>query len=406
MRQDYLLTDSSLQEEWLHEDFKDSTMKKGILVFALVLVSLTNLMAASHYGFTVNGFEPSAINMALGGSPVGVVNIWHNDPLNAYDNPAFPALQKGLSLSNNRYAYMKVANFDDLHYSAALSSISSHGFGLLVPYINHKTHKTCSYIDYGAFSITDEEVFDGVPFQAYDQMTSYGLSVNLPQVYRLIKPEAQLLPKNADLALGINLIHNSSYIWPEPYLERVKAKSADLGLLARIDHIQNSKLRLESAYGLSYFNAFSNKVIYFAEEQADRIYQRLNLGVSLSCSLKNGAYPAGEGIESIVENLGTARLLAGAIEEFASDPLLLGLGGELGILDTIFMRVGYHDDNAGKISGLTYGLGINLHYRDLISAVYNYSYFPKGSLSEGKSAASYSFSIDLLNIIREINRSH
>ena len=383
-------------------------MKKAILGFVLVLVSLSSLPAASHYGLTANGFEPSAINMALGGSPVGVVNFWHNDPLNAYDNPAFPALKKGLSLSNNRYIYMKPganSNFDDLEYSAALSSVSYYGFGLLFPYINHETHETGSYVDYGTISFIDEAAFEGITIQAYDRAKTYGLSMNLPRIYKLFKADASLLPYNADLALGVNLIHNSSYIFPEPDVGRVKANSANLGLLARMDHLQDGNLHLESAYGVSYFNAFGSTVNYVKGRQSPTIYQRLNLGMSLSCALENSAYPADEGIKSIVENFGTARLLAGVIDEFADDPLILGFGGELGLGDTVFMRMGYHNDSAGKISGLSYGLGINLHYRDLISAVYNYSHFPGGNINKNKIANSFSFSVDLLGIINKINSS-
>ncbi|MDY0151776.1 MAG: hypothetical protein RBS43_05840 [Candidatus Cloacimonas sp.] len=379
-------------------------MKKGLLGLAFVLLVLTNLMAVSHFGLTANGFEPSAINMALGGSPVGVVNFWHNDPLNAYDNPAFPALKKGLSFSNNSYAFMGAKDsdiFDDLEYSSALSSLSYYGLGLLLPFVNYKTSENNSYVDYGNFSVADEETFDPILFHAYDQISTYGFSVNLSEAYRLIKSEANLLPYNADLALGMNMIGNCSHITPYPYQEKVKANSTNLGLLARIDHINDSNLRLESAYGLSYFNGFNNKVTFVDWGQEDLIYQRLNLGVSASLARKNSAFPVGKGIRSSVENIGTVRLLAGAIDELSDNPLLLGFGGELGLLDTVFFRMGHYDDKDGNISGLTYGLGINLHYREMISAVYNYAYFPGGSVSKGKTANSLSLNVDLLGIIND-----
>jgi len=162
-------------------------------------------------------------------------------------------------------------------------------------------------------------------------------------------------------------------------------------------------LHLESAFGVSYFNAFNDSISYLDANKAARIYQRLNLGMSFSVNMENQYYNTGRGISACVDNLYSARLLAGITEEFANDPMLLGLGGELGIFDTAFLRMGYHHDEAGNINGITYGIGINAHYRDLVSAVYNYSFFPGGSFNADKKVSNYSFSVNILGIFKELN---
>ncbi|MDD2228454.1 MAG: hypothetical protein PHY48_03475 [Candidatus Cloacimonetes bacterium] len=381
-------------------------MYKVFAILALLLFSLGALNSVSHYALACNGFEPSAINKAMGGSPVGVVNYWHNDPLNAYDNPAFPSLHEGFSYSQSAYVFMHDVdtNSDDLEYQAALYSVSYHGIALLLPYLYPQSSSYSSDIDYGEFSFTA----DGYTVSHYyisDRSNTYGISLNLFEALRLVKQDQVVLPKNTDLAFGMNIIRNTSDIIPSYLPEPAKASSTNLGFLARTKHSLKPDLTLESAVGLSYFNAFSSDINYIDTTSSELIYQRLNMGLSLSLSKDNPYYVTGKGTGAFAKNLYSARLLYGVIDEYADDPMLKGIGSEFGMLDTAFLRLGYHNDEAGNIKGITYGIGINAHYRDYISAVYNYSFFPGGSLKADKKISHYGFSVNFMEIYNEISNS-
>ncbi len=372
-----------------------------------VVLMLSNLMAVSHYGLTSNGFEPSAINLALGGSPVGVVNAWHNDPLNAYDNPALPSLHSGFSFANSHYKFFTDHTQDgdkDLKYSAALASVSYKGIGLLAPFVHYDTHKQGSYVDYGTFTITSEENFDNDYIDMHDQVKTYGLSINLPELYRNIEPENSLFPANLDIALGVNYLRNISKISPISDSILSKANSANLGMLIRMKHTMHSNFQMESAFGVSYSNAMNNTVSYIDMSKKDLIYQCLNVGAAVSGVKKNEYYYKGSGIKAAFENLYSLRLMGGITDEHADDPLVLGVGGELGALDTVFIRMGYHSDDAGKIEGLTYGFGINLHYQDMFSVTYNFAHYPSGVISKDKKIYSYGLSFDLVSIFSKTAR--
>lgn len=70
------------------------SMKRIFLVIGLCMHGML-LMAGSQYVYNCNGLEPSAINLAMGGSPIAAVNYWHRDPMTSYGNPAFTALHEG-----------------------------------------------------------------------------------------------------------------------------------------------------------------------------------------------------------------------------------------------------------------------------------------------------------------------
>jgi len=381
-------------------------MNKGIAVIFIALITISSLQAASHYGFVSNGFEPSAMNLALGGSPVGVVNVWHNDPLNAYGNPALPSLHSGVSYSSTKYDYQKVhytyGEYDEyLAFSSALATLSYKGIGLLFPMGHPSSNKSGSYTDYGSFQIVTEENFDGYSVNLHDQAKPFGLSINLPEVIELMHPQSSLISAKLDLAMGLNIIENTSRIHLTQDPVDTDARSVNLGLLARLKHSSESTFRVESAFGMSYFNAFKHEVSLNDGQSADVIYQRLNLGLGLSGARINPKYDDGLGILNSFENVYSIRAFGGVMEEFADDPLILGAGAELGLLDAIFFRTGYHYDKAGKIDGLTCGLGINLHYRNLFSVFCDLSRFPGGATGMDKKTISYGISIDPIAIFNE-----
>ncbi|MDZ4181733.1 MAG: hypothetical protein U1B83_02560, partial [Candidatus Cloacimonadaceae bacterium] len=283
------------------------------------------------------------------------------------------------------YDYIELEN-EKLGYEADLMSISYYGLGFLAA--NGRT-------DYGEFSFAGEDTFEGYTIHAREKNRIYGLSFDLQEFYSR-KRQEKAIPERFDLAFGLNLIRNSSNINAEG--TETHANSANLGLLVKVPILQSDTQRLEAAAGATLFNAFNQgrETSYTGEEEC--IYKRLNLAGGLSASLLNPRFNDGS-LPGIFSELASLRLMAGASHEFASDPLILGFGGELGLAELLYIRTGYHHDDAGKISGLTYGAGLNLHFRKLINLRYDYAHFPAAEGFLAKEISSYGINIDIIGWI-------
>ncbi|MDZ4183039.1 MAG: hypothetical protein U1B83_09195, partial [Candidatus Cloacimonadaceae bacterium] len=295
------------------------------------------------------------------------------------------AMRGGLSFSGTEYDYIELEN-ETLGYVAALISISYFGLGFLA---------SKGRTDYGEFSITSEDTFEGYTIHARDKNRIYGFSVDLQEFYSR-KRQGKAITERFDLAFGLNLIRNSSNINAEG--TETFANSANLGLLVKVLLLQSNAQRLEAAAGATLFNVFNQgrEPSYTGEEE--RIYKRLNLAGGLSATLLNPRFNDGS-LPGMFSELASLRLMAGASNEFASDPLILGFGGELGLVDLLFLRTGYHHDDAGNIKGLTYGAGLNLHFRKLINLRYDYAHFPAATGFSAREISSYGINIDILGWI-------
>jgi hypothetical protein len=374
-------------------------MNKVLVVIAGLLFAICTLNALSNFGLVSNGFEPSAINLAMGGSPVGAVNYWHNDPLTAYDNPAFPALHKGISYSSTKYVFMTLYPRPDvseeLAYRSSMMSAAYYGIGLLFPTNLSNSGRASTHIDYGEQQFTDGS-FEVQNANLYDQSDSYGLSINLPEVYERLNPKAGSIANMVDFSVGIShQLHESNLL-----NRKIDANSTNWGYLLKLKHTYRPNLKLEAALGGSSFNALKDEIDFGLGTSPVRIYQRSSMGVALSFMKTNPHYAKDSSITSSFANLYSARILCGNIREYARPKYIAGLGGELGIFDTAFLRVGYHNDEEGNIKGLTYGIGINAHFRDLVSITYNYSFFTGGILNEDKEITNYGLSVNVMQILR------
>ncbi|MCK9158628.1 MAG: hypothetical protein M0P53_07460 [Candidatus Cloacimonas sp.] len=83
-------------------------------------------------------------------------------------------------------------------------------------------------------------------------------------------------------------------------------------------------------------------------------------------------------------------------------PIFMELEQSLVFWIPFFLRSGYHKDKGGNIEGLTYGIGLDLHYRNLVSLNGNYSYFPGGSQCKDKNIYSFGCNLNVFQIASEM----
>lgn len=344
-------------------------MKKQMAFLVCLILFGIKLMAISQYVYITNGFEPSTSNLALGGSPVAAVNYWHNDPLASYGNPAFTALHEGISYSTSSYNYMELGSgVGRLDYRASLTGIGYRGIGILASIVpDYGTE-----IDFGELDTMDEFGNPGPTIDLSEKADIYGIALDLRKINHNFTPNRCLLPRNMDIALGVNYIRNQSRLTPDDANRR--ADSFDLGILLRSQLAVDEFFQLEAALGSSVFNALNQSLKSDHSAAQETIYKRLNMAVGISGAARNTKFDPEQPFG--IENLATLRVLGGGGLEFAAEASYLGWGVELGLGDMLFLREGYHRDKEGQINGTTYGLGLKLHYRDLISLRYDYAHFP------------------------------
>lgn len=370
-------------------------MKKSYTLVLFVLLFF-RIGATSRYVFNANGFESSAANLAMGGSPIAAVNYWQNDALKSLSNPAFSSLRPGISFSTTKYNFMDLYssaynNSEKLYYKSGLLSIGYAGLGLVTS-ISPPTGRNT---DIGEMAFTN--LNGTVDYRHFEEKAQvHGISVNLVDFYQNFRPGGSPLPYGANLAIGMNIVRNT-----ENYNVMGKERSAtssDLGILMSVALLDNDRYDINTAVGATISNPFGQTLKRYSGYKETEIFQRLNIASGVSISKLNPGYTQ-PGLAGLVENVYSARLMAGFCEEFSDDPLILGFGAELALADMLYLRSGYHYDNAGKIEGFTYGGGINLHYHNIVGLRYDIA----AEDFSDKEIQSWGINLDLLALIGLMN---
>ncbi len=367
--------------------------------------SVSFLEAISSSAFLTLGFETSATTQAIGGYNTTVGNAWNSDPLMAYTNPALAAFQEGFSYSVIRYKWI----FGDSHHNAALAVIGYKGLAVILPALNIDN-------EWGVYFGVDIDQYDSSgnvmgTYRCYDSYKVYGLAVNPLEVYREYGTNPYPLLKHFDLALGLNYMDIESYLSPPSELSPIEAKAEtnifNLGLVAKANYRIADCLKAEASFGLTRFNPENKKVKFIDDEEADTIWRYRNTGFGLFLAvpleLIQDQLPANM---QFTDNLVSVKGLYGQQDYLfgSDDEITTGNGMELGILDTIYLRKGYYEDEAGHITGDTTGFGINLHYKDYFSIRYNRASFPGGELVNKHKSSDYGVNLNFMKIMEAFQR--
>jgi hypothetical protein len=370
-------------------------MMKWILLLILVLVT-GQIYCFSDYGTIFLAIEPSSINIAMG-ETVGVTNIWHNNPLIFYANPAIASLHEGISYGYKRDPWLQDV-FACSRYSGGLISLGYRGMSITLPAYNGSKR---SGID---FEVKDD--FIGMRksrmWSYYENAEVYGTALNPFEVYRTFS-DSEGVSGSLDLAVGINYIRirsevRSKYGFDEYHIP--KANFLNLGILARYEKEISDHVLFEGVAGYSRFNLTDSKIGYYESAESEPVYSHNNFGIASSFSFPAVNYDIGFINQDIFhyKNLMTYRALASYMTDPNSSSSIAGFGIEGGFLDALFIRAGRHIDKDGHREGNTYGFGINLNYKSIISFSYNYSVNRAGELVDSQKAYDLGLSIDAIRI--------
>lgn len=348
-------------------------MKKPLIAI-LILSSCVWCQAAMWFMH----FSPSAINQAMGSGYVGVADVWHSSPLIAVDNPAMPALHEGIAYGYVQDRFLEGAPGTNWYRYSGMLSMGYQGIGILLPAVNPYGNFG-TFFDYGGMNTTSEEEFGaGYRYHAYESTRSYGISFN-PFEYKRSR-DAQFATQYAGLDASVGLTYSRVYsnvfasLQPPSDWE-CKENILELGLLAHGKQPLASWLVLEGSLGFHKYN-LTNAVVEYTDSLGTTPWGQNNVyGAGMAVSLPLAAAIGTNPLSDWVENLFTVRALAdkNVSHDFGCST---STGMELGMLDSIYLRWGYCDENAGDWSGSTRGIGLSLHRRGVGSIEANYAEFP------------------------------
>ncbi|HCM15047.1 MAG TPA: hypothetical protein DHW79_03720 [Candidatus Cloacimonas sp.] len=372
-------------------------MRFKLIIIILFLAS--QMMAASNYGLISSVFEVSAVNMGMGGSPISAATYWQISALGAYSNPAFSSQHEGLSYSVSTLNFLEHDSGEEnetLEHDSKLLRIGYRGFGLLLSLDPLNGDAYATETDYGEFVLYDTAGNPLGLFYPRERSGLIGCSIDVNEFAGNFGADGDILPLKMDLALGLNHMNYISQLGWEGH--EVKAKSNNLGILAKVPVFQDETWGWEAAAGASLFNAFDQSKPYTNSDGSARIYKRLNTSFSLGGSYKNKGF-GGSQFQQILPNIATFRIVAGLTEDFADDPLILSCGMECGLFDVIYGRGGYYHDSSGEIEGFTGGLGVNMHYGNVVGIRGDVALFPTGYLAKEKSIIEIGAYLDLFGVL-------
>ncbi len=357
---------------------------KGIVLIILVLFT-GQMYCYYSYGEIFLAMEPSSINIAMG-ETVGVVNIWHNNPLTFYANPAIAALHEGISYGYKRDVWLE-ENFDDVYYSGGLISFGYKGISLTLPAYNGSKRLGLDF---------EGMIEDGTSTEVswYDNALIHNVAISPLEIYRNFFGTEEML-SNLDFNIGVSYENITVYYPSETWSFKDNFKSINIGTLARYTNEISDYIVFEGIAGYSRFNLKESNIFNY-----EPVYSHNNYGVASSFSFPAVNYDIGFLDQEIFHytNLMTYRALASYKTDPNSSSTITGFGIEGGFLDALFLRAGRHIDKDGNREGNTYGFGIKLNYKSIISLSYNYSVNRAGEHVKSQKAYDLGLSIDALRI--------
>ncbi len=389
---------------------------KMLAIFILLMSSLT-VYAIHNTACIFNEINPSATNTALG-KIGGGANIWNQNPLDVWSNPAKLGYFKGVSvgyLHNSWYGEV----FDDIYFNSSYLTVGWKGLGLMIPMINNQLKFGTSF-EYGSQDMFDENANYLGSINSWESSSGFALGINLYEFYGAFNSNETFsqLQAYSDFSIGYNYNFIRSNLPPEGVgnTEIVHTNgnthSDGLGLIWRI-----SPLNEKNYSSNCFFKADLVSSLYFRNISKTNLDNGENIRPLLYSTDAAISFRMAMGIDNVKEII--ASNVYDKLSIFCSDIISVngnygssyimdcngewGKGIDLTILDIVSFRWGYYQDSQGDLEGKTSGMGFNLRYKNLIHLQYNFAKFPGGDLQEFQEREDFMLNVNLLDLLGKGN---
>ncbi|MCB5251784.1 MAG: hypothetical protein RBR69_02800 [Candidatus Cloacimonadaceae bacterium] len=343
----------------------------------LLFLLLLGLLLPVHGRFFISS-DPSGISHAYSRNTFGTVDIWNKTPFTAYSNPAVMAFHNGFSWAKSKDTWETLDSDSKVSFNASMLSYAQNGLAIYIPAPNSKGQFGIT-MDLGDKEITDSSGQTAGSYKAKDKAQAYGMAINPLELYRMFKAYDNQILNSIDLALGtqLNLIEVN---YPfEAGTKDIKGNSVNIGAIGSVNHTFGKILKLEGVCGYSHLNVGKSELKY-PDNNAVPLDRWQSVGFAFSGTLKAEKFTKNLPFKHIIwfDDALALRYFSAQMKALDSqNPDYDSYGYEIWLFDTFFLRGShtYYEDTNEFIHpsglGLNYGVGIKLHYKNILAFYYN-----------------------------------
>jgi hypothetical protein len=328
----------------------------------LILMGIAPLAAISQGSLLFLTFEPGGRANGMGRAYSAVAD----DAFAMWWNPGATAFNRKGQLAANHIPWLQGSGLNDMFYEYLGWNQYFEGIGNLNAHI--------VLLDAGTQEQTDSSGLSLGSFHSFDIAGAIGYS-------------DQVIPGKLGVGANFKLIY--SYLAPPTGLTDTEGKAFSFGFDAGAKYLNVADVEgLDLALVIQNFGP---DVTFVDQEQADPSPMTVRLGV---------AYTAFENpLNSLIVSAEASKMLANEDALFQRlitgwehmDETIYGVGAEYTYLELISLRGGYFADVVGKITGPSFGVGIQYMFDNRYKLSADFSMVPAGELTDFNKVFSLGF---------------
>jgi hypothetical protein len=338
------------------------SLRQITISLCLVLLGIAPLAAISQGSLLFLTFEPGGRANGMGRAYSAVAD----DAFAMWWNPGATAFNRQGQLALNHIPWLQGSGLNDMFYEYLGWNQYFEGIGNLNAHI--------VLLDAGTQEQTDSSGISQGSFHSFDIAGALGYSY-------------EVIP--AKLGVGTNFKLIYSYLAPPTGFTDSEGKAFSFGF-----DIGAKYLDLANVPGLDLALVLQNlgpDVTFVDQEQADPSPMTVRLGAAFEV-FENP-------LNSLIVSAEASKMLANEdplFKRFVTgwefmDETIFGVGAEYTYLQLIALRGGYFNDTVGKITGPSFGVGINYTFSERYKLSADFSMVPAGELTDFNKVFSIGF---------------
>jgi len=301
-----------------------------------------------------------------------------------WSNPAKLSYHENTAIGLSRIPWYK-DSFDDYYLTFSYVSFKWKGIGILFPALSDQK-SWGTVMSYGEQTWHDEDG-NRIDFDSYESCSKIAVGFNVADLLSNFTNngnEKQLY----DISIGFNLDIINSYTTPSSIVELKgsgNGLSSGIGLLGKFSPLNNMNnsdglYRLDLTAGMYLVNPLRSRIKYTNESQSDPLAWGVHPALSGKLSILKDE-DSNLNLESLMVNNIVSLYISGDYALYGkyseNNTGELAFGGEITLLDILFIRKGWQKESYEDIVEGKIGFGINCSYKNIVQFQYNFAQFTR-----------------------------